>query len=725
MKSILLRGTCPVPLASYLKALGILRLVAEQKDASAVGWWEGEHFALEAELDENALRDFLLNEYRPTPIIAPWNGGSGFFPKDNKNGIAPLESAIASRFADYREAIAFGKGLLGRLGIAEKPDKEQKTRLLRLFRAQAPEPSLRWFNAAVLLSAEEPRYPPLLGTGGNDGRLDFTNNFMQRLVEIFDTTSGKSTSRAISWLDNALYGLPIPGLTHKKIGQFSPGDAGGPNASVGFEAEALINPWDFVLMLEGALAFAAATSRRLESLYDEGMNYPFTARSTAVGDGTLSSEDEKEARAEIWMPVWTTPAHWAELQMLFSEGRARLGTRIARDGLDFVRAISALGVDRGITAFQRFAFFKRSGKAYLATPLERIRVERNPDADLIAQLDRGGFLQRVRQIARNDNIPGRVRVAVRRLEQALFHLAARRGSWQVQHCIVTYGEVVSSLESLARRNDKPPVPPRLGTDWVLRADDGSAEFRIAAAIAGIGQNRGSDPPLACHLLPLGFDAKGWQWRPDSPERVWRDGDLSSGLSSVAQWRCLEASRLQGYPPKPFASPAGVGAGALAAWLHGTLPGHADQRIAELARGLALCRIPHLPVRNPPVQHGGVLPAAWYALRAFFAPDDLLVEVGLLPLDGRLPLDARLLQLLLADRIDAAVRLAWHRLAARGAMLPPFNIQHPPALAGDFSGRRLLASLIVPLHPADLKRGFRSLLRARAEIPDHETMEELS
>jgi CRISPR-associated protein Csx17 len=39
-----LAGCAPTPLAHYLKALGILRLVAEQKDENACGYWQGEHF---------------------------------------------------------------------------------------------------------------------------------------------------------------------------------------------------------------------------------------------------------------------------------------------------------------------------------------------------------------------------------------------------------------------------------------------------------------------------------------------------------------------------------------------------------------------------------------------------------------------------------------------------------------------------------------------------------
>ena len=34
-----LKGCSPTPLANYHKALGILRLVAEQADPTARGWW--------------------------------------------------------------------------------------------------------------------------------------------------------------------------------------------------------------------------------------------------------------------------------------------------------------------------------------------------------------------------------------------------------------------------------------------------------------------------------------------------------------------------------------------------------------------------------------------------------------------------------------------------------------------------------------------------------------
>jgi len=77
-----LDGCAPTPLAHYLKALGILRLVSEDKehgDANARGWWEGERFKLATTLDQDALENVFLESYEPAPMLAPWNGTSGFF----------------------------------------------------------------------------------------------------------------------------------------------------------------------------------------------------------------------------------------------------------------------------------------------------------------------------------------------------------------------------------------------------------------------------------------------------------------------------------------------------------------------------------------------------------------------------------------------------------------------------------------------------------------------
>ncbi len=711
MNAIRLPGCTPVPLAGWLQAVGLLRLVAEQADPNARGAWIGEGFVLHSALDEAALRSFLLDSYRPTPMVAPWNKGSGFYRAGNATAFGVLErfrSAGAERLADYRAAIEFAHALLQRLGVDKNNLDAHKAELLAHFRSEAPASLLPWFNAAVLLAGDEPRYPPLLGTGGNDGRLDFTVNHLQRLEDLIDLDTGDPSVGAAGWLDEALFDAPRPGLQKGAIGQFDPGDAGGPNASSGFEGEARINPWRFVLMMEGALGFAAAISRRLESSDSGGLSYPFTVRPAVAGIPGASADEEKSARAELWLPLWERPAGWRELRMLLAEGRARLGRQAARDGLDFARAVAALGVDRGIDAFQRYAFFMRSGKAYLATPAGRIPCRRNPAADLIGQFERHGFLARVRGYPANDKLPAALRQAARRFLDALFQQARNGAAPRIQETLAAYGALVSRLA----HHEEAPTPPRLDERWIHAADDGSLRLRVAAALAGIGQRHDGAPPLAVHLHPLKPRGAGWQWDVESRHWIWKAPGLAAGLAAVLRWRAFEAGRQEAWPERPFDSPAGLGEGQVAAWLAD--PG-ADSAIEELLRGLVLCQVPKLAGAKEPAP----LPAAWWALRALLLDPWWLQQAGLLGDQGRLPLELRPLWLLQAGQPQAAVEQAWQRL--RGAGAPLARCDTAPRLPELAHRRRLLASLLLPLDGHAIRPGLGRLVPEDDRISTEETV----
>ena len=90
-----LDGCAPAPLAHYLKALGILRLVAEQADSGARGWWDEDRFRLATKLTREQLEAFFLHDYQPTPLVSPWNKGAGFFSEADP-GLSPIESGCGS-----------------------------------------------------------------------------------------------------------------------------------------------------------------------------------------------------------------------------------------------------------------------------------------------------------------------------------------------------------------------------------------------------------------------------------------------------------------------------------------------------------------------------------------------------------------------------------------------------------------------------------------------------
>jgi CRISPR-associated protein Csx17 len=113
-----LRGCAPAPLAHYLKAIGILRLVAQQKDPDARGFWRDQHFCLLTTLDEAALEAFFLDEYAPTPFVSPWSKGSGFYDEYDK-GLTPIEKSSAARFGAFRRAIQEARQQLGPITAAD------------------------------------------------------------------------------------------------------------------------------------------------------------------------------------------------------------------------------------------------------------------------------------------------------------------------------------------------------------------------------------------------------------------------------------------------------------------------------------------------------------------------------------------------------------------------------------------------------------------------------
>ena len=254
-----LRGCAPEPLMAYLKALGIFRLVSEQKDPSARAWWRNDRLVIRSSLDREGLVSFFLDEYKPTPIVSPWNGGSGFYARDNQDAINAISATTGSRFRHYREVISMVRRnktmdpLIRQFADAEKvkgnSERKQarkeadaarsaaKDLILAECRVTLPDDSLDWLDAAYVLTSGGAKYPPLLGTGGNDGRLEFSNNFMQNTVlalDLDELRDGKAITR--SQVTAALFNEDSPRLVRKRsTGFYNPGSVGGTNASVGFD----------------------------------------------------------------------------------------------------------------------------------------------------------------------------------------------------------------------------------------------------------------------------------------------------------------------------------------------------------------------------------------------------------------------------------------------------------------------------------------------------------
>lgn len=488
MNDIVLTACRPDPVGSYLKSLGILRLVSEQADESVRGRWSRAGvFVLSTRLSTEELKMFLLHDYRPTSLVAPWNSGSGFRvpgkSPDAEQALSRIENSTQPRLEPFREAISAARGIVNNaedLGWRDPKDKEfwsktGKPQILRLCRGLLPDEAVTWLDACVVLTDDE-RYSPLLGgSGGVFGRMELSVNYMKRLAEVFGLKTERrapGAGESSSWLDAVLFDGRPSALIKEPAGQFYPGHTG----------LELVNPWDFVLTLEGALLFASAAARRFGSSSEtRTATLPFMVGATASGYGT-SAQDES-GKGEFWAPIWRRPAGAAELSRMLAEGRADWRGRQAGDGLTFLKAASSLGVDRGIDSFHRHVFVERNGQSLLAVPAGSFEVREMPQASLLGAID--PWLDRVRRASKP---PASVAGPLALTRTALFE-AARGGNEirrSLQDVLVALARLESAIGRSSRFRDDHALSPVSGlkaSEWLPELDDGSAELRVAAALA--------------------------------------------------------------------------------------------------------------------------------------------------------------------------------------------------------------------------------------------------
>jgi CRISPR-associated protein Csx17 len=548
MPEVHLPGCTPEPLMSYLKALGVFRLVAEQADPDARLSWRGGIAHLHGTLDRDNLVTFFLEQYRPTPIVAPWNGGSGFY----GGGSEPLHSITESnslRFELYRRTIERIRSFVPKT----KPKDEDKDSLLMRCRSELVDDVVPWLDVCFVLSESGPSFFPLLGTGGNDGRLDFTNNFMQRLADVVPLAAETAaTDESRAFLTAALFDDTLVSLGKSAIGQFNPGGIGGANGTQGkFEADSRVNPWDFVLMIEGTLLFAGSVARRMGSNTTNRAVFPFSVESVAVGYGsaTASEETTDGSRAELWLPLWDEACTFAEVRLLFAEGRAQLGRRQARNGVEFALAVNLLGVSRGVKSFVRYGFLRRNGLAFLAAPLGRVEVQLRPQVRLLNDTPLVEWIDRLRRACSDkDKTPGRYQTALRHIDGAMFAFANRseqdNDAKYLLNVLIALGKAERTLANGLRFAQEKYIRPLQGLSpqWLEQADDGSPEFHLAAAVAGIRGESDSVGPCRVFLEEVEFKGNYPNWAPGSTSAVWSNRPLAANLAAVFRRRQMEAFR---------------------------------------------------------------------------------------------------------------------------------------------------------------------------------------
>ncbi|MDA1016522.1 MAG: type I-U CRISPR-associated protein Csx17 [Planctomycetota bacterium] len=718
-----LHGCTPVPLAGYLKALGVLRIVSEQIDDDARGWWERGVFHLRSSQSEDELLAFFLNDYSPTPIVGPWGARSGFYAgqseKSARAALESIESTVLKRLKPFRTAISETRKILKSHEILEKPEPgKPKDDLMRLLRAEMSDSQLDWLDCVFVLLDDGTAFPPILGTGGNEGSGSYTSGFSQAVVEVI---ADRKWDGACS---TSLFDIVQPETTsNQSAGHFFPDATGGPNAGSGYLGRSTLNPWTLLWLMEGTLAFASSCSKRAGTDARESATFPFSVDAAGVGYGSASLADEASRRRELWLPIWESPSTYAELSHLFAEGRATLDRRPAKSATDFARAISSLGTDRRITAFERYGFQLRNGDlSNFAIHLGRHRAGRSDRVRLLSDLDRNSnWLDRFRRAATGQHAPGRAASTLRRLETAVLEVCQRPGHQSAQQILISLGEAEAAIAiSPKLREADYPVPPvpLLDAAWLKEAYDQSAtthrEFRLAAALASLGYSRGERVgPVRRHLEPINYDRLTgksrramWAAHADDPSIVWSGGNLIRNLILVLERRLIDA--VKGGNEK-LVAPFDGRCPALPSDIFHFIEGNVDDNLIEsLMRGLMLIdwnavNWSDLP---QPVKHEYTTPSAAYCLLKL-----CLLPCAVPTADGAeidVKLSPQIARRAATGDLAGATELAARRLQASG-LRPAVDVITARREIAD----RTAAALVFPLrHDPKRKRSSVTLLRDR-------------
>ncbi|MCX6880701.1 MAG: type I-U CRISPR-associated protein Csx17 [Verrucomicrobia bacterium] len=752
MPIIELQGCTPEPLMNYLKALGVLRIIVEQElDPTARGFWKNHVFCLLTQLSEDQIVEFFATRYQPSPILSPWNGEAGFLADTGAGyeAISKMQSSTSDRLLPMRDAILGVKSIdlfssLTSLRAREKALKKKKNKQKKLagaeadelkattssikrlkenvifqLRGQFPEASLAWLDSCMVVGTDGFKSAPHLGSGGVDGRMEFSVNYINNVMLALED------KRTAAWARDSIAATNRERNISSSIGQFAPGRIGGANGTQGMEGSSTINPWDFVLMIEGSVFLAGSTNRKLGTSDGSKAVFPFTMNSAPVGMETLTDSDGIKSKGELWLPLWERPASIGELQQLFSEGRADLNGRQARDGVDFSRAVANLGVDRGIKSFSRQAFLQRNGLSFIATPLGQFEVAAKNDASLLREID--PWLSRFRQ-ACGDKSPARFRTALREIERSIFDYCQYGDSGndkaRFQRILVALGNAESLVARAPRfRTDAKGLRPlaSLSQQWVSATDDESPEFIIALALASI--SNGGIGSIRLNLEDVEPKGRQYVWSDKSHASVWSGAGLVTNLAAVLYRRVMEADR------------AGNPAAALTSSHRATLTdigeflaGHLDEeRISALLWGLSLCRTwEYRRKPNPsavsPQGNALVLPSAYCLLKLLFhTPAARQAANEGEPMHPNLGL----LGLLRADRTGDACQRAARLLRGKSLTPRPSPMHGFPSRDDEWlesacsvvDSQTLAASLLIPISDYGLDSLKLRVLREKPE-PNH-------
>jgi len=396
------------------------------------------------------------------------------------------------------------------------------------------------------------------------------------------------------------------------------------------------------------------------------------------------------------MPVWDHFATYKEIKQVFSEGRVQLGRRPAKTGVEFARAVITMGVERGISEFQRFGILKRKGKAYLFINMGKVHVKDEPMASLLDELDQ--WYEPIIKKSKEKNAPSSLLLRVRSLDNAIMVFCASVTKGSLLRVLIEIGKLESHISGY---DDYKPLQ-KLSTRWLTECYDHSAEFRLAASMGSI---KDKDIGSIRNNLESVVETTGyWKCKKDSVSFVWNKGDDTiRNMRRVLQRRGLDG-RMCSLGRIPIRGAISARTGDVNAFLNGEVD---TTKIGDLVLPLSMISTTsqtEYPWKNQLDPAGEIpMPEAYAVIKMIYPPQ----------LNESIPYDMSVLANLNAGKTDKAYSQASYILHAHGLSTHRYSEKtgNPKtATISDAVKKHLAASLLFPISDKDRSKMQRLIIK---------------
>jgi CRISPR-associated protein Csx17 len=356
------------PLASYLSALGLLKIASTQLPRSAAaGSWRHGRFHLELSLSPSELSEFMASGYQPSPCLTPWNkpksGGPGFL-----EGQVPaaIEALIDPRFEELRLVAGTAARVMPQFVEGGKVKGDAKRLAFEALSREAQSDAFAsWLQICAVTGVDAKgkpcvRYPALLGGTAGFLAADFGDQFVASLA----------TAKA-EHFEAAIFGSSARNVLLKAGNSLIYDPAGRGDGQQGYRVASTdvqtttANPAELILLAEGMSFFQGYAIQQEGQAAGGARQASFTLAVAHNASGHASNswlENDGQPSEELWCPLWEEPVTFQELRDELARVALLPLPRQIRTGTDFALFASQLGRRHGLSGFARYCFPPRVGQ---------------------------------------------------------------------------------------------------------------------------------------------------------------------------------------------------------------------------------------------------------------------------------------------------------------------------------------------------------------------------